>query len=150
MKIVVIGCGNLLIEEDSIGINAVRELRKYQLPDFVTIIEAGTPGLGLLDLMEGFDKVIIVDAVVSGAPIGTIHRFTDEILPPREVVPFSLHGFNIVDAIQLGKKVQPEKLPEIVIMGIEVGQLKLNKVDVDNSIKLTIQKAIETILKIIN
>ena len=146
MKIAVLGCGNSLIEEDSIGIHVVRELKESKLPDFVTVIEAGTPGLGLLDMIEGFDKVIIIDAIVSGAPIGSIHRFTDEILPKRDALPFSLHGFNIADAIELGKKVCPQKLPKIVIVGIEIARRGI--VNVEN--KEFVPKVKEAVLKIIN
>jgi len=118
-EVLVIGCGNLLAADDAVGLHVARNLKKYQLPPGVKVIEAGCPGLNLLDLWEGINKVIIVDAVRSGAPPGTISCFDISALPAREVLPLSLHDFNIIDAIELGKALG--RLPEqLVIVGIEI------------------------------
>ncbi|HAA89871.1 MAG: Hydrogenase maturation protease [Thermoanaerobacterales bacterium 50_218] len=117
-EVLVIGCGNLLAADDAVGLHVARNLKKYQLPPEVKVIEAGTPGLSLLDLWEGINKVIIVDAVRSGAPPGTVFSFDlSDLLAPE--MSLSSHGFNIVDAIELGKALG--QLPEqLVIVGIEI------------------------------
>lgn len=117
---VLIGLGNPLCADDGVGVAVARLIG--HLPR-TRVVEGGTPGLGLLDLMEGYHKAILVDAVVSGAPPGTIHRFTMEALPPREYLPLSLHGVNAVDALSIGRAVAPERLPpEIVILGMEAAE----------------------------
>ncbi len=122
MKIRVLGCGNPLMADDGVGVEAVRRLAQCGVPPGVELIEAGTPGIGLLEMIDGVDKVVIIDAVVSGSAPGTVHRFTGDQLPAREMIPLSLHGFNLVDALEFGKKVQPEAFPrEIVIIGVEAG-----------------------------
>src|SRR5664280_160444 len=101
--LLVIGCGNLLASDDGVGIEIVRRLQEMELPQGVQIVEAGTPGLQLLDIWEKAEQVIIVDAVRSGEPVGTIHCFDAALLPPREFMPLSSHGINVIDAIELGK-----------------------------------------------
>lgn len=101
-RIYVIGCGNLYASDDAVGLHVVRSLKECQLPVGVKVIEAGCPGLNLLDLWEGADKVIIVDAVKSGSEPGTVHCFDASFLPPREIMPVSLHGMNVIDAVELG------------------------------------------------
>jgi hydrogenase maturation protease len=118
---IVVGCGNRLCTDDAAGLEAVRQYGAMDVPDHVCVVEAGCPGYGLLDLIAGFKRAILVDAVVSGAPPGTIHRFAADALPPRELLPLSSHGVNMIDALTLGRMLAPGSLPpRIVIIGIEV------------------------------
>lgn len=118
-RILVIGCGNQYASDDAVGLHVVRSLKERQLPNGVKVIEAGCPGLNLLDLWEGADRVIIVDAVRSGAPPGTVHCFDASLLPPREVMPLSSHGINVIDAVEMGRLLG--KIPaQLVIVGVEI------------------------------
>jgi hydrogenase maturation protease len=120
-KTVVLGCGNPLAADDAVGLAVIRELKQMDLPPGVEVVEAGTPGIGLIDLMAGYDRAIIVDALISGAAPGTVHRFREDILPDRKSLPLSVHGMNAVDAILLGRLVQPDEMPaELVIVGVEI------------------------------
>lgn len=115
----IICCGNLYSSDDAVGLHIAWRLRESNLPDRVQVIEAGTPGLNLLDLWEGIDQVIIVDAVMSGSEPGTIHVFDGASLPPRDFLPLCLHGFNVIDAIDMGRKMG--RLPkELRIIGVEI------------------------------
>ena len=117
MKCVIIGIGNELCADDVVGLAVVRQLAAEGVP----AVAAGCPGLGLLDLLEGHDRAILVDAVVSGSPPGTIHRFGRQDLPDRTLLPLSLHGVNAVDALALGQAVDPDRLPrDVVIIGVEI------------------------------
>lgn len=122
MRTMVIGLGNPLCADDAAGLEVVRRVAATGgLPPAVAVVEAGCPGLGLLDLMANAERVILVDGVVSGAPPGTLHRFTLDALPPRTFLPLSLHGVNAVDALELGHTVAPEQMPaEVVILGVEL------------------------------
>jgi hydrogenase maturation protease len=117
--LLIICCGNLYSSDDAVGLHAAWRLKELNLPDGVQVIEAGTPGLNLLDLWEETEKVIIVDAVMSGSDPGTIHQFDGAALPPRDMLPLCLHGFNVVDAIEMARKLG--SLPaELRIIGIEI------------------------------
>jgi hydrogenase maturation protease len=118
---VVIGLGNPLCSDDGAGLEAIRLLREQGVPPEVAVVEGGTPGLGLLDLMAGSERALLVDAVVSGESPGTLHRFTRGELPPREVLPLSMHGVNAIDALSMGELVTPERLPrQVLIFGVEI------------------------------
>ncbi|HYF92491.1 MAG TPA: hydrogenase maturation protease [Symbiobacteriaceae bacterium] len=117
MRCVVIGIGNELCADDAVGLAVVRRLAA----EGVAVVEAGCPGLGLLDLLAGHDRAVLVDAVVSGAPPGTVHCFGLRDLPDRSLLPLSLHGVNAVDALALGQAVDPGRLPrDVVIVGVEI------------------------------
>jgi len=74
MKILVAGMGNVLRGDDGFGIRVVEKLTKYHhLSEEVDIYEAGIGGIGLVqELMNGYDALIVVDAVEKGAQAGTL------------------------------------------------------------------------------
>ena len=115
----VIGVGNAWRGDDAVGILAARRLRD-QLDLSVEVMEAEGDGLALLDLMEGADHVLLIDAVMGGGRPGTCVRFdvsTESRWGP--VVPSSTHAMGIAEAIDLARAL--ERLPkQVVLYGIEI------------------------------
>ena len=74
MKILVAGMGNVLRGDDGFGIRVVEELSKnHNLGKGVDLYDAGIGGIGLVqELMNGYDALIVVDAVEKGAEAGTV------------------------------------------------------------------------------
>ena len=66
--------GNVLRGDDGFGIRVVEELAKnHSFPETVDVYEAGIGGIGLVqELMNGYDALILVDAVEKGAKAGTL------------------------------------------------------------------------------
>ncbi len=50
--------------DDGAGIEVVNQLKESDLPDNIDVIDGGTPGIGLIDMMSGYSRVIVVDAVI--------------------------------------------------------------------------------------
>ena len=118
-EMLILGVGNPLMSDDGAGIRAVEWLAREDLPANVCIKEAGTPGWGLASWLEGWNSVILVDAVEMGEEPGTWRRFKPEDV--KMIIneqAYSLHetdlacGLALADALHL--------LPEnLVIYGIE-------------------------------
>jgi len=69
----VIGIGNVLMGDDGVGPLAVEGLRaRYDLPEQVQLVDAGTPGPDLAYLLRGVPAVIVVDAVRAAAHVGEV------------------------------------------------------------------------------
>jgi hydrogenase maturation protease len=127
----VIGIGQSLRGDDSAGLLAVRLwVKKFHsngLPPGVQVELAELPGVGLLDLLEGARFAILVDAVHSGVASGTIHQLTADQLETYGGSA-SAHGWGVAETLSLGKQLSPANLPsELVIIGIEAGQLELGE-----------------------
>ena len=150
--LLVIGCGNEFASDDAVGLQIIRslkELNEDELPDGVELIEAGTPGLNLLDLWDRADRVIIVDAVKSGAAPGTVHSFGASLLPPRNVMPVSSHGVNIIDAVELGRLL--ERLPaQLTIIGVEILSEEPFHVGLTPDVEAAVPRARERVMEEIN
>jgi hydrogenase maturation protease len=152
-KIKIIGCGSLLMGDDAAGCLVVRKLKEEKLPENVEIIEAGTPGLDLLNMIEPGERVIIVDAVITGeADEGTISIFTEDKLPKPSQMPVSAHQIAIPETLALGRKVQPELMPEsIEIWGIEIKDTLVRKPtgELSEKVKAAIVQMVEKIKSLI-
>lgn len=117
--IAVIALGNDLLGDDGVALVAARELRR-NLPDGVEIIESPTGGFALLDCLEGRERVLLIDAVMTGkVEAGTIVRIDPATLPVGEV-PLSPHYAGITDCLQLAECLDLPCPTDIVILAMEV------------------------------
>ena len=75
-QIALLGLGNLMRTDDAVGMLALRRLEECgQLPPEVRVIEGGTLGLDLLDSLRGISYLLVLDALNTGVPPGTLLRF---------------------------------------------------------------------------
>ena len=80
MNIMVLGIGNLVMSDDGIGVRVVQLIaERYRLPGNATVVDGGTSCFDLLPEIESADRLIIVDAVDTGAAPGTVVRLTGAI-----------------------------------------------------------------------
>jgi hydrogenase maturation protease len=116
----ILGVGNPLYGDDAVGVLAVQELQKRSdLPPYVTVVDGGTDGIGLIPLMEAYRRVILVDAVPMDEPPGTIRRFTwEEARLIGHERALSLHQSDLTDALLLAETLHC--LPRaLVIYGVQ-------------------------------
>jgi len=121
--LLVIGLGNVLRSDDGVGVHLVRALARQAWPASVRVLDAGTPGLALLDLIEGADRVVILDACQLDAPAGTIRIFTPEEVRSRsEGAPLSVHQPDVLGALRLGEAVGLSV--SVTLVGIQPASLE--------------------------
>ena len=126
MKIKIIGCGNLLRGDDGIGIWVLRELEKCPLPRGVELVDMGTRGMDILFQLEDIEKVIIIDAVMSGGEPGTVYRIKREDLGDSKLNFLSLHDLNWQHGLALGEKTLGKNFPkEVLVVGVEIKNVKM-------------------------
>lgn len=79
-KTVILGVGNVLLSDEGIGVHVANELSTMELPPGVSVVEGGTDGFRLLNIITETDRLIVIDAVKGGAAPGSIYRFNvDEV-----------------------------------------------------------------------
>ena len=117
-SIVIIGVGNKYRSDDRAGIAVARRLRAL-FPTGVTILEESGEGAALMQAWQGASWVMLVDAVRSGAPPGTIHRLDARAAPlPMGFFHYSTHAFSVAEAVELARSL--DELPaHLVVYGIE-------------------------------
>lgn len=117
--ILVLGLGNPLQGDDGVGCRVAQTLEALPLPDDVEVMDGGTPGVGLLNLLDGRDQVIVIDAAEMEREPGTVIRFRPEdVTLTGSNQRFSLHRSGVADALSLARALEL-KLPEIVVFGVQ-------------------------------
>lgn len=126
MKTLVLGLGNELFGDDGVGIHIIRQLREEcnsqkeargWLKD-VSLEECSLSGLSLLDLIVGYDRLIIVDTIKRELPsTGKIHTMEGKDL--RHIPGPSPHYISIHQAIEIGKKLGLKVPSRIEIIAVE-------------------------------
>jgi hydrogenase maturation protease len=145
-KILIAGIGNLLLTDEGVGVHVIRELSEKDLPDEVELADVGTATLELASLMEGKDKIIIVDAIVSDESPGTIYKLTpDDLKSGKRKLLTSLHQFGVVEALE--SAIQMGNKPEVVIFGITPKDYHTPQTELTPELKGSLQQIVETILK---
>lgn len=118
MSTLYIGIGNRFRHDDGAALALADALRALKLPD-LTVIEASDDVIRLLDVWQGYEHVIVADAVVTGEAPGTLHRRAPLECPlPRHWFGLSSHQLGIIEAIELGRAMK--RLPRrMSFIGIE-------------------------------
>ncbi len=120
MKILVLGLGNPLVTDDSVGLRVAAELKSRMAgrPE-VVVSEDYWGGLRLMERMAGFDRAIVIDAIRTGAPPGTIHRLTPGSIPTQRSA--SAHDVNLPTALAVGRTagLHLPRDEDILLVGIE-------------------------------
>ena len=91
----IMGVGNIIMGDEGFGVHVVRKLRKIELPDNVRIEEGGVGGFNLLGSLEGIDRVIVVDVMMTGTKPGEVCLF-------KPGSGFGEPGKNLVSFHQVG------------------------------------------------
>ena len=123
MKTIILGVGNPILCDDGVGVHVVKQLKHLIDDPNVTIDEALTGGMNLLDLLLGYDKAILIDAInIKNAKNGDVRRFLlNELSPIHSNNP---HDVSLVEALELAEKLGEDRIPrEIVVIGIVLKEI---------------------------
>jgi hydrogenase maturation protease len=98
--LLVLGLGNVLLEDDGVGAAAVALLvDQYEVPPGVQVLDGGTLGLSLLPYLDAADAVILVDAVRAEGQPGSFVRLTGDDVAPAVATRLSPHQVGVADLL---------------------------------------------------
>jgi len=123
-RTLIIGLGNPIVSDDSIGLRVAAALKPLlaDRPD-VEVTEDGWGGLRLMERMIGYDRAIVINAIRTGAPPGTIHHLTTASISTQKSA--SAHDVNLPTALAFGRRAGAH-LPadeDVRLIGIEAQDL---------------------------
>lgn len=119
VKTLIIGVGNPILSDDGVGIHVARTLKERGHEE-VDIEELHASGLELLDMVCGYDRVVVIDAIKTkdGTP-GDFYELKEENFE-KAIHGSSPHGVNMATALAMGRKIVPDRMPkEIIFIAIE-------------------------------
>jgi|SRR5580658_8459333 hydrogenase maturation protease len=125
-KILVAGIGNIFLGDDGFGVEVVRRLAQNKFPESVLVRDFGIRGYDLAyALLDGYDLIILVDAVPRGSHPGTLYVIEPEMNPDAGVpngVALDAHAMNPVSVLQLAKSLGPVS-GTVLLVGCEPATL---------------------------
>jgi len=137
-KDLILGVGNLLLTDEGLGIHAVRKLfENPALPADVEVVDGGTAGLGLLYYLEDVNRLVIIDAVETGGPPGTMVRLSGDQIPVYMAMKVSPHEITLPDFLAAAKlrDLYPQEVivwgiqPQSLEVGVELSPVVAEKLD---------------------
>ncbi len=156
-KVLIAGVGNDLRQDDAFGLAVAKRLNKEKLPEDATVQEVGIGGIHLVqELHNGYDVLIILDAVQWGGSPGRLHlreAETEDIMqmPKEERLNFlaDMHYTSPVRALMLAKalNVLPNR---VYILGCEAKLVDDFDMGMSQEVQNAIDPACKTLLKILN
>jgi hydrogenase maturation protease len=123
-EIVVLGLGNLLRRDEGLGVRALQRLRDgYAIPERVRLVDGGTLGLELISHVEGAEYLLVLDAMLTDGPPGSLLRLAGDDVPAFFGVRMS-HDVGLADLLAI--LVLRDSLPrEVVVLGMQPGLIEL-------------------------
>ena len=146
-KTLILGLGNVLLQDEGIGVHSLKQLEKMEWPKNVELLDGGTGGFVLLSLFQDYNKLVIIDATLSNEPEGTI-----KIIKPKFAKDFpkslSTHELGLKDMIEssilLGYK------PDIHLITVSINPEQKMSTSLSPAIEGKIPEVISTVEQIIS
>ena len=150
IKTLILGLGNPILSDDGVGLRVAQELKGRLNQPEITVEETSLAGLGVLDLLTGYDRVILIDAIQTvGGEAGQIYRFGPEALALTSHTA-SPHDTNFITALELGHKLGMALPRQIVIFAIEAVDVTTFSEECTSEVSQAIPVCVEMILQELN
>ena len=116
--ILLLALGNDLLGDDGVGLLAARAVRE-EFSGQVDVVESGEAGLALVEMLEGYEKAILLDAIVTGKyPPGEVIEFKPEDF--SKVIAPSPHYAGLPEVLEMARRLQIDFPSELKILALEV------------------------------
>ncbi len=118
-KVIVLGLGNILMGDDGVGPYVIRVLEAaYEIPEEVSVLDLGTPGLDLIPFMAGAEQIVLIDTVRAPGRPGEIRLYDrDEILKDLSRPRLSPHDPGVSEALS-ALELAGEGRKDLLLVGV--------------------------------
>lgn len=125
LEAVVLGLGNVLRSDEGLGIFALARLQEtYTFPPNVRLVDGGTLGLELLGEVEASDRLLVLDAILTGEASGTFARLEGDQVPAFIGRHGSAHDTGLNDVLALAR-LRGYAPTRLVVLGLQPDKLEL-------------------------
>jgi len=152
-ELTVLGVGNLLLRDEGVGVHVLRALQQRCDDPRLELIDGGAAGLGLLNVIERSNRLLIIDAARMGLAPGQWRSFSPSQVRERspaggEKKPagLSLHDCAILEVLMMVERFG--RLPPTTILGIEP-ELIEHGTELSPTLAANMQRYVQAAMKLI-
>ncbi len=147
-KVLVAGVGNIFLSDDGFGVEVVRRLAGHPMPEGVTVADYGIRGIHLAyELLEGYDRLILIDAISRGGRPGTIEVLVPDDVPATGAIP-DAHGMDPLAVFAYLASIGGDPVPTLIV-GCEPATLEEN-IGLSEPVEKAVDEAIGIVLNLID
>jgi hydrogenase maturation protease len=118
-RVLVAGIGNVFLGDDGFGVALAARLARRELPPGVEVVDYGIRGMDLAyALQDGWDAVVLLDAVPRGRAPGTLYVIEPELGDDDPIGSPDAHGMDPVRVLALARALGGP-LPRVLVLGCE-------------------------------
>ncbi|NQV42582.1 MAG: HyaD/HybD family hydrogenase maturation endopeptidase [Candidatus Marinimicrobia bacterium] len=148
-EVVVLGLGNILMEDEGVGVHAANHLQEhYHFEPEIEIVDGGTSGLDLLPFFGPEKSILIIDAVNFDMEPGTVGKLEDDAILAQLDPKISLHHLGLSDLISIAE-LTDKKAKRMTLLGIQPKSMENLDLEMTPTIKGVFNKVIENALLIL-
>ncbi|MBK8181957.1 MAG: HyaD/HybD family hydrogenase maturation endopeptidase [Candidatus Competibacteraceae bacterium] len=148
MRVVVLGLGNILLRDEGVGVRVVEALsERYGLPPEVEVVDGGTAGMELLNVIAGCDHLLICDAVKEDAPPGTVIKLIDAEVPAFFQTRYSPHQLGLADVLAT-LTLTDEAPGHITLIGVVPLDMELG-IELSPEVRAVVGQAVECVATVL-
>ena len=147
MKTLVLGLGNPILTDDGVGIEVVHTLKSRVDDPQVTLRESSLGGLNLLDMLVGYDRAIIVDAIQTrDGTTGDVYHLNSNDFEPCLHMSCA-HDVDFATALELGMKIGLRLPRDITVVAVEVQDVTTFGEECTPVVQAAISTAVDMVLQ---
>jgi hydrogenase maturation protease len=153
-RILIAGIGNIFLGDDAFGVEVVKELTGFELPEGVDVVDFGIRGYDLaFAIMEGYAATVLVDTTARGNAPGTLYLIepdTEELAGLTTEVPDG-HGLGPVQVLRLVQSLGG-KIARLYLVGCEPAALETEdgEIGLSEPVRAAVPQAAEMIRTLVN
>jgi hydrogenase maturation protease len=140
----VLGMGNPILSDDGVGLYVAERLQAGPMPDGVEVQLSEVAGLRLLELVKGYDKVVIVDALRSGREPGEIVRYEAREFKGGHRYG-SAHSIGLHTALELGRQLGMPMPEDVTVFAVEAEDIETCGEDFSPPVAAAAEKVIDLV-----
>ncbi len=142
--VLVMAVGNILRRDDGFADAVLKRLEDEPLPEGVELFDAGTSAIDLMDVFDGRERLIVLDAVRGGRAPGTLYRFSPEEVESGALPMNSLHQVGLLETLKLGELVDC-KPQSTVVIGVQPAATGLG-IGLSEEVQAAVPRAVRLVL----
>ena len=145
-KLTILGLGNILFKDEGFGVHFVRQFqKKYSMPENAHIIDGGTLGYALMNIVCQTEHLLVIDTVKANDKPGSIYRFHPEAIPSQLEYSVSAHEVEFLDLLL--KAEMMGDAPQTTIIAIIPEDMHSVEMELSSSMQNSLPKVEKLVIK---
>ena len=145
--VLVAGIGNIFLGDDAFGVEVIRRLAGQAVPDGVKVEDFGIKGIHLAyELLGGYDRLILIDAIARGSTPGTIHVLQPSAIGSSGRIP-DAHGMEPLAVFDYLASIGGDPVPTVIV-GCEPASME-EEMGLSPAVEASLDEAVRIVLELI-